>query len=89
MTVPYVRPMLAIATILVFVWSTRAVGTIAGTTLGGPGRATWNISWFINQMMFQRLQPHYASAAVIIMLAVSYVAGTIFIKFLWVERKQR
>ncbi len=89
MTIPYIRPMFSIATILLFVWSTRTIGTIAATTAGGPGRATWNLSWYIYGMSFQRLKPHYASAAVIVMLLMTYIAGAIFVKYLWVERKQR
>ena len=89
MTLPYIRPMFAISTILVFVWSTRTIGTIAATTQGGPGRATWNLSWFIYGMFFQRLRPHYASAAVLVMLLMTYIAGTLFVKYLWVERRSR
>lgn len=89
MTIPYIRPMFAISTILVFVWSTRTIGTIAATTQGGPGRATWNLSWFIYGMFFQRLRPHYASAAVLVMLLMTYIAGTLFVKYLWVERRSR
>ena len=89
MTLPYIRPMFAISTILVFVWSTRTIGTIAATTQGGPGRATWNLSWFIYGMFFQRLKPHYASAAVLVMLLMTYIAGTLFVKYLWVERRSR
>ncbi len=89
MTLPYIRPMFAIATILVFVWSTRTIGTIAATTQGGPGRATWNLSWYIYGMSFQRLKPHYASAAVLVMLLMTYIAGTIFVRYLWVERRSR
>lgn len=89
MTIPYIRPMFSIATILVFVWSTRTIGTIAATTAGGPGRATWNLSWYIYGMSFQRLKPHYASAAVLVMLLMTYVAGTLFVRYLWVERRSR
>ena len=89
MTLPYIRPMFAIATILVFVWSTRTIGTIAATTQGGPGRATWNLSWYIYGMFFQRLRPHYASAAVLVMLLITYIAGALFIRYLWVERRSR
>jgi len=76
MTLPYIRPMFAIA-------------TIAATTQGGPGRATWNLSWYIYGMSFQRLKPHYASAAVLVMLLMTYIAGTIFVRYLWVERRSR
>ena len=89
MTLPYIRPMFAISTILVFVWSTRTIGTIAATTQGGPGRATWNLSWYIYGMFFQRLRPHYASAAVLVMLLITYIAGTLFVRYLWVERRSR
>ena len=89
MTLPSIRPMVAIATILVFVWSTRHIGTLAATTQGGPGRATWNLSWYIYGMSFQRLKPHYASAAVLVMLLMTYIAGTIFVRYLWVERRSR
>lgn len=89
MTLPYIRPMFSIATILVFVWSTRTIGTIAATTQGGPGRATWNLSWYIYGMSFQRLKPHYASAAVLVMLLMTYIAGTLFVRYLWVERSSR
>ena len=89
MTIPYIRPMLAMAAILVFVWATRAAGTIDGTTSGGPGRATWNLSRFVTSMFFRKLRPHYGSAAVLVMLAMTYVVGAIFVKYLWVERKQR
>ncbi len=89
MTIPYIRPMFSIATILVFVWSTRTIGTIAATTQGGPGRATWNLSWYIYGMFFQRLRPHYASAAVLVMLLMTYIAGALFVRYLWVERRSR
>ena len=89
MTIPYIRPMFAISTILVFVWSTRTIGTIAATTQGGPGRATWNLSWYIYGMFFQRLRPHYASAAVLVMLIITYIAGGLFVRYLWVERRSR
>jgi multiple sugar transport system permease protein len=89
MTIPYLRPMLAIAVILIFVWSTRTLGTIVGTTNGGPGRATWNLTFAIYGTAFRRLRPHYASAEVAIMLLISWIVGTIFVRYLWVERRQR
>ncbi|MCC6314780.1 MAG: sugar ABC transporter permease [Thermomicrobiales bacterium] len=86
MTLPYLRPVMTVALMLQFIGATRAFGIIVGATEGGPGRATWTISYFIYRYAFRAQQMHFASAAVLVLVLLTIVAGVLFFRFVWVQR---
>jgi multiple sugar transport system permease protein len=88
MTLPYLRPVMTVALMLQFIGASRAFGLVVAATEGGPGRATWSISYFIHRYAFRAQQPHFASAAVIVLLVLTAVVAALIFRFVWVQRDQ-
>lgn len=86
MTLPYLRPVMTVALVLQFIGASRAFGIIIAATNGGPGRATWTISYFIHRYAFRSQQPHFASAAVLFLVVLTVLVGALFFRFVWVQR---
>ncbi|AKQ55766.1 carbohydrate ABC transporter permease [Bordetella hinzii] len=82
-TLPNLRPMIAIALILDAIWECRLFGMIYGMTGGGPGYATQNLTLLVYKNYFQFFDSAYASsiavvlAALLLVLAVPYVRTTL------------
>lgn len=82
-TLPNLKPMLAIAIILDAIWECRLFGMIYGMTGGGPGYATQNMSLLVYKNYFQFFDTAYASsiavvlAALLLVLAIPYVRMTL------------
>jgi ABC-type sugar transport system permease subunit len=86
MTLPYLRPVMTVALMLEFIGVSRTFGTIVAATEGGPGRSTWTIAYFIHRYAFRAQQPHFASAAVLVLVALTMAVGALFFRFVWVQR---
>ncbi len=88
MTLPYLRPIMTVALMLQFIGASRAFGLVVAATEGGPGRATWSISYFIHRYAFRAQQPHFASAAVLFLVLMTAVIAALIFRFVWVQRDQ-
>lgn len=86
MTIPYLRPVMTVALMLSFIGASRVFAIVIGATQGGPGRSTWTISYFIHRYAFRNQQEHFASAAVLVMVALTLLVGALFFRFIWVQR---
>jgi len=78
-TLPLIRPVAVIITLLALVNALHVFGIIVTLTAGGPGRATYVVSYFIYTEAFQNapFKYGYASAAALIfaVLAFAFVSG--------------
>ncbi len=74
-TLPLLRPILALVLVITVIGSFQAFDTVAVTTTGGPGDATRVIQYYIFDLAFQRYQYGYASAvSVVLFLILAAVA---------------
>ncbi|MEZ0492001.1 carbohydrate ABC transporter permease [Kineococcus sp. TBRC 1896] len=74
-TLPLLRPILALVLVITVIGSFQAFDTVAVTTAGGPGDATRVIQYYIFDLAFQRYQYGYASAvSVVLFLILAVVA---------------
>ncbi|WP_432507006.1 carbohydrate ABC transporter permease [Kineococcus arenarius] len=74
-TLPLLRPILALVLVITVVGSFQAFDTVAVTTAGGPADATKVIQYYIFDLAFQRYQFGYASAvSVVLFLILAAVA---------------
>lgn len=74
-TLPLLRPVLAVVLVVTVVGSFQIFDTIAVTTGGGPVDSTRAINYYIYQRAFERLDFGYASAlAVILMIILAAIA---------------
>lgn len=74
-TLPLLRPILALVLVITVIGSFQAFDTVAVTTGGGPADATRVIQFFIFDLAFQRYQYGYASAvSVVLFLILAAVA---------------
>ena len=61
-TLPLLRPVLVIVTLLRIVASLKMFDQVVTMTGGGPGRATQTLNFFVYQVAFRNLDMGYASA---------------------------
>ena len=74
-TLPLLRPVLALVLVVTVVGSFQIFDTIAVTTNGGPVNATRVIYYYIYQQAFERFDLGYASAiAVVLLIVLSLIA---------------
>ncbi|WP_432562702.1 carbohydrate ABC transporter permease [Kineococcus sp. SYSU DK003] len=74
-TLPLLRPILALVLVITVIGSFQAFDTVAVTTAGGPGDASRVIQYYIFDLAFQRYQFGYASAvSVVLFLILAVVA---------------
>lgn len=69
-TVPLLRPVMALVLVLTVVGSFQIFDTIAVTTEGGPSDATRVIYYYIYQLAFARFEFGYAAAMAVVLLLV-------------------
>ncbi|MDI3387971.1 sugar ABC transporter permease [Streptomyces sp. B-S-A8] len=69
-TLPLLRPVLAVVLIMTVIGSFQVFDTVAVTTLGGPANATNVLQLYIYNSAFGRFQFGYASAMSVALLAV-------------------
>lgn len=74
---PYIRHALVLAGLLTFIYGMQAFDIIFATTRGGPGGATEVMSTFINKMLGSRGDVATASAASMILFAITVLAALI------------
>ncbi|QDB80681.1 sugar ABC transporter permease [Georgenia wutianyii] len=74
-TLPLLRPVLALVLVITVVGSFQIFDTVAVTTQGGPVNATRVIYYYIYQQAFERFDLGYASAlSVFLLLALALIA---------------
>ncbi len=69
-TMPLLRPMIFIVTLLVTLFSIRMFDVVQTMTAGGPGRATETLNYFVYRVGFQVFDMGYASALSMLMTVV-------------------
>ena len=69
-TMPLLRPVLAVVLIMTVIGSFQVFDTVAVTTAGGPANATNVLQWYIYGSAFGRFQFGYASAMSVALLVV-------------------
>jgi multiple sugar transport system permease protein len=69
-TLPLLRPVLALVLVITVVGSFQVFDTVAVTTAGGPAEATQVIQYYIFDLAFQRLDYGYASAVSVVLLVI-------------------
>ncbi len=72
-TIPLLRPILALVLIITIVGSFQVFDTVAIATQGGPGNATRVLQYYIYDLAFGRFQFGYASALSVALLIVLMV----------------
>lgn len=76
-TVPLLRPILALVLIITVVGSFQVFDTVAIATQGGPVNATRVLQFYIYDMAFARFQFGYASALSVALLAILLVVTAV------------
>ena len=76
-TVPLLRPVLALVLVITMIGSFQVFDTVAVTTNGGPADATRVVQYYIFDLAFQRLDFGYASAVSVMLLLVLAVIAFI------------
>ena len=69
-TMPLLRPVLALVLVLTVIGSFQIVDTVAVTTRGGPVDATRVIYFYIYEQAFQRFSFGYAAALSVVLFAI-------------------
>ena len=81
-TLPLLRPVLALVLVITVVGSFQAFDTVAVTTSGGPGDASRVIQYYIFDLAFQRLQFGYASAVSVVLFVILAVVALAQLKLM-------
>lgn len=81
-TLPLLRPVLALVLVITVVGSFQAFDTVAVTTSGGPGDASRVIQYYIFDLAFQRLQFGYASAVSVVLFVILAVVALVQLKLM-------
>lgn len=81
-TLPLLRPILALVLVITVVGSFQAFDTVAVTTSGGPGDATRVIQYYIFDLAFQRYQFGYASAVSVVLFAILAVVAFVQLRLM-------
>jgi len=76
-TVPLLRPVLALVLVITMIGSFQVFDTVAVTTSGGPADATRVIQYYIFDLAFQRLDFGYASAVSVVLLVVLAIIAAV------------
>ncbi len=79
-TLPNLKPMIAIATILDMIWQTRRFGLIWVMTEGGPARATEILSVLAYRQYFKFFNFEYASAISVVLALFLLLIGIPYIR---------
>jgi multiple sugar transport system permease protein len=79
-TLPIIKPILALVTALAFIWTFTNFGAVWLMTKGGPMRSTTTIIVEIYLGAFQNLRPNYASAVSVISAFFLFVVALMYVK---------
>jgi multiple sugar transport system permease protein len=81
-TLPLLRPVLAMVLVITVVGSFQVFDTVAVTTGGGPAEATNVIQYYIFELAFQRLDYAYASAVSVVLLVILSVIAFVQLRLM-------
>jgi multiple sugar transport system permease protein len=81
-TIPNLKPMIAIATALDIIWQTRRFGLIYVMTAGGPGHETEILSILVYKEYFKFFNFEYAAAMAVVMALLLLIISLPYIKMI-------
>jgi multiple sugar transport system permease protein len=81
-TLPLLRPVLALVLVITVVGSFQVFDTVAVTTMGGPADASRVIQYYIFDLAFQRLDYGYASAVSVVLLVILSVIAFVQLRLM-------
>jgi multiple sugar transport system permease protein len=81
-TLPLLRPVLALVLVITVVGSFQVFDTVAVTTLGGPADASRVIQYYIYDLAFERLDYGYASAVSVVLLVILSVIAFVQLRLM-------
>jgi multiple sugar transport system permease protein len=81
-TMPLLRPVLALVLVITVVGSFQVFDTVAVTTLGGPSDASRVIQYYIYDLAFERLDYGYASAVSVVLLVILSVIAFVQLRLM-------
>jgi multiple sugar transport system permease protein len=81
-TLPLLRPVLALVLVVTVVGSFQVFDTVAVTTAGGPADASRVIQYYIFDLAFQRLDYGYASAVSVVLLVILAVIAFVQLRLM-------
>ncbi|MGH3585091.1 MAG: carbohydrate ABC transporter permease [Pseudonocardia sp.] len=81
-TLPLLRPVLALVLMITVVGSFQVFDTVAVTTAGGPADASRVIQYYIFDLAFQRLDYGYASAVSVVLLVILSVIAFVQLRLM-------
>jgi multiple sugar transport system permease protein len=81
-TLPLLRPVLALVLVITVVGSFQVFDTVAVTTAGGPADASRVIQYYIYDLAFQRLDYGYASAVSVVLLVILSVIAFVQLRLM-------
>lgn len=76
-TLPLLRPVLAVVLVITMIGSFQVFDTVAVTTAGGPADASRVLQYYIFDLAFQRLDYGYASAVSVVLLLILMVVALV------------
>jgi multiple sugar transport system permease protein len=81
-TMPLLRPVLALVLVITVVGSFQVFDTVAVTTMGGPADASRVIQYYIYDLAFERLDYGYASAVSVVLLVILSVIAFVQLRLM-------
>jgi multiple sugar transport system permease protein len=81
-TLPLLRPVLALVLVITVVGSFQVFDTVAVTTMGGPADASRVIQYYIYDLAFERLDYGYASAVSVVLLVILSVIAFVQLRLM-------
>jgi multiple sugar transport system permease protein len=81
-TLPLLRPVLALVLVITVVGSFQVFDTVAVTTMGGPADASRVIQYYIYDLAFERLDYAYASAVSVVLLVILSVIAFVQLRLM-------
>jgi len=81
-TLPLLRPTILVALLVRTMDALRLFDQVYVTTLGGPGTATEVVSFFVYKVAFKFSQLSYAAALLVVLLIITLIISTIYIRVL-------
>lgn len=85
-TLPLLRPVLLIVTLLKAIFSLKMFDQVVAMTGGGPGRATQTLNYYVYQIGFRNLDMGYASALATVLVIVLSIFAMLYVRTLLVRR---
>lgn len=80
-TVPMLRPFMAIVTVVAFIGSMQVFEEIYLVTQGGPGAATTTLVYYVYELAFRTFRFGYATMVSVVLLAVVLSVSILILRF--------